>query len=253
MKARKLMKENVPSFTKEMIRNMIEEEIQIIEQPSMVRTKRDVDNDLIIEDYKNRVIMLRDVDENILTEISNHIIKWNKEDSDTFNGTVQYVSSFVKDSESIDYEKIAMQSFRPITLKISSYGGDVTAGLGLMDIIMSSKTPIIGINMDIAASMSAILFTVCHVRYAMPDAVTLYHDGSLAIGTSLNKFLDYSKHAEMIEDRIKDVILNYTDISDELYDKNKRVEWYINTKEAKENLGIVDGIIGEDIEIDELF
>ena len=54
-----------------------------------------------------------------------------------------------------------------------------------------------------------------------------------------------------IEDRTRDYIIAKTDITREEYDSNLRVEWYLFADEAKAK-GMIDGIIGEDCQIDDI-
>lgn len=227
----------------------VEEQMQVIEQ--LVRSKKDLDNDLIIENHKGRILIVEDVDENILQEITEHIIKWNKEDMGAFEATIDYLKMFCSE-EHIDKESVAAKAFRPITLKISSYGGSVWDGLGLVDVILNSSTPIIGVAMSKAMSMGAVILSACHIKYSMPNATILLHDGTFGEFNTSNKVFDLSRHVESLHDRMKKIIIENTGITEELYDKHRREEWYIFPEEAKE-LGFVDGIVGEDVSLDMLF
>ena len=51
--------------------------------------------------------------------------------------------------------------------------------------------------------------------------------------------------------RIRHYVLLHTRISEEEYDKNLRVEWYMFAEEAKDR-GVIDKIIGEDCDLDEI-
>ena len=55
----------------------------------------------------------------------------------------------------------------------------------------------------------------------------------------------------MLEDKKKNFVTSHTNITPEYYEEVYRKELYLSAQEAKE-LGIVDYIIGEDVDLDEI-
>ena len=75
------------------------------------------------------------------------------------------------------------------------------------------------------------------------------HDGSNFVYNSGAKAQDQMRFQGKVEDRIKEYILSHSKLTQEEYDANLRVEWYMFADEAKER-GFVDSIIGVDCDMD---
>lgn len=73
--------------------------------------------------------------------------------------------------ERVDEEK-------PITLYISSPGGEVTSGLAVYDYIRMMKSKVITVCIGTAASMGAILFLAGDERKMLPHTKIMIHDPS---------------------------------------------------------------------------
>jgi len=220
---------------------------ELYEEHTIAMCKEDMDKSVQLENYTNRVITInKDITEDILETVTEHIIKWNKEDAEVFEAMAKEIMKYC-DEDKIDYSAIAQEAYKPIVLKISTDGGLLIDGLGLVDVILASTTPIIGVNMAKCFSMGSLILTACHYRYSLPNSSILYHDGSFGMVDSTKKMIDYARYIERLDNRVKQIILENTDIDEETYDKNAREEWYIFPEEAVE-LGIIDGIIGKDVD-----
>lgn len=137
----------------------------------------------------------------------------------------------------------------PILLYISSVGGSVDAGFELIDVIENSKTPVYTINLGYQYSMGLLIGLAGHKRFATKNAKYLMHDGSNFVYNSGAKAQDQMRFQGKVEDRIKEYILSHSKLTQEEYDANLRVEWYMFADEAKER-GFVDSIIGVDCDMD---
>lgn len=147
---------------------------------------------------------------------------------------------------------IPVEERKPIILYISSPGGDVTSGLGIVSAIQTSKTPVYTVALADAASMGLILAISGHKRFCMPNTVYLMHDGSTGVIDSSGKALDrISFDCGELADRLKSIILNKTKLTKKQYDEKYRKEWYFLPDTAKK-YGFVDYIVGEDCDIDEI-
>lgn len=193
--------------------------------------ENDLLTELIKENLAKRVLILnRDVDESIMENYVMYIIKWNEEDKD-----------------------IPVSKRKPIRFYINSPGGNVFDGELLIDVMLTSKTPIKGVAFGLVASMAYRIFLACHERYAFKNTVLLQHDGEVAISNSRGKAKDTMEFFNSMEERTKQFVLARTTMSEEFYDEmyNKECYMYAN-KEGKEH-GCVDKIIGEDCSIEEIF
>lgn len=146
---------------------------------------------------------------------------------------------------------IARNDRKPIILYVTSNGGDVDAGFALVDVILSSETPVYVINQGYQYSMGFLIGLAGHKRFAMPHAKFLMHDGSQFVYNSGAKAQDQMEFNKRMEGRIKKYVLSRTKITSEMYDSQMRKEWYMFADEAKE-LGVTDYIIGEDCTINDI-
>lgn len=185
---------------------------------------------LYLENLSNRLFYLdSDVDESILHTITMQIYK--------INGS--------------DYG-IPVEERQPIIIIINSYGGSVLDGLALMDAIKNSKTPVIGVCTGYAMSMAFCIFSACHTRIAIPNAIFMYHDGYDGFQTSTTKFNDWSDFSKRLFKRVDKLIAERTKFTVEFLEQIAPHDNYWFTDEMVEK-GLVDGIIGQDIDMEELF
>lgn len=188
-----------------------------------------IDEMFYLRDLHQRKIFLNaDIDQLSVEDAVKHIMQFNKEDSG-----------------------ISVESRKPIIMYITSNGGEVDAGFELIDLILSSKTPIYTVNLGYQYSMGFLIGLAGHKRFATRNAKFLMHDGSSFIFGSGAKVQDQMEFQKRIEARIKDYILSRSKLTSDEYDNKLRVEWYLFADEAKDK-GFTDYIIGVDCEIDDM-
>ena len=184
-------------------------------------------------------------------------------DMEDLDGRRLYINSEIDDMviESIVYQimrynrmdrGIPVEERDPIKLYINSPGGDVPAGYGLIDAILTSKTPIYTINQAMCASMGFLIFIAGQKRFTMPHSEFLMHDGqNIAYGSTAKVKDRMNFELGELEEMTKGYIIAHTKINEELYDEKYRVEWYFLPQKAKE-VGVADYIVGEDCDIDDI-
>jgi ATP-dependent Clp protease protease subunit len=64
----------------------------------------------------------------------------------------------------------------PIFIFINSPGGDVHSGLAIINTILVSPVPVIGVVTGLAASMALKVLQACHYRAMLPQAVCFWHN-----------------------------------------------------------------------------
>ena len=166
-------------------------------------------------------------------------------DDDALDGVVYHIMRY----NFLD-KGIPVKDRIPIKIYINSYGGSVTAGFAIIDAIKASKTPVYTINLGVCYSMAFMIFLAGDIRYATKNSSLLLHDGSVGGIDSSNKMRDRIEfETTQTEKRIRDMVINSTKITEEMYDRNLRTEWYMYANTGK-SLGVVDYIIGEDVELD---
>ena len=146
---------------------------------------------------------------------------------------------------------IAPEDREPIRIYLDTPGGDVSAGLRVIDVIRASITPVHIINLGICYSMGFMIFIAGHKRFASENATFLMHDGSVSASGSASKTRDLMEFNDRVDGRLRSLVLGMTSISDEMYDAKIRKEWYMFADEAKE-LGVVDSILGIDCGIGDI-
>lgn len=170
---------------------------------------------------ENRILWLDTEVDNWFLEFGKYIIMWNMEDHGK-----------------------PLNERKPIRLLFFSPGGSIEINNAMIDIIRTSKTKIIGINMGMAHSAGCFIYLACHERYAMPNSVFLLHQGSGMFGGTYNEIV--SQVAEYVReiDNLKSHITNNTSINEKTVDKNISTEWYVTATEALE-YGICHKIIDD--------
>ena len=194
-----------------------------------VTLSMDVDDLFFLKSMQHRIIEVSCViDDTIAQLIQRSILQINQED-----------------------KGVPIEEREPIKILITSDGGDTFSGLAIIDAIQNSKTPVWTINVGREYSMAAIIGVAGHKRYATKNASFLIHDGAVSIQDSGGKVNDFIKFNLSVDTRIKNIVISNTNITSQKYNARARNEWYFFADEAKK-LGMIDGIIGEDIDLDEI-
>ncbi|MBC8061345.1 MAG: ATP-dependent Clp protease proteolytic subunit [Clostridiaceae bacterium] len=180
------------------------------------------------ERTENREIFWNCAIDDSLVDFSLMIIKWNKEDKGKPTN-----------------ERI------PIKILINSDGGELPAVLNFINVIQLSKTPVYTIAFGKAYSSGGLMLLAGSkgYRYVFQDTTALIHAGSIGAMGNTDKVLDNFEFTQRQEKRIKDFIVANTNITEKLYTKNYRKDWWLMSDEII-LLGLADKIITD---LDEIF
>lgn len=164
--------------------------------------------------YRNlekRIMWLEDEVDGQTLDFVKKIIEWNQEDKD-----------------------IPVDQRKPIKLFFFSPGGELDVNNALIDTITMSKTPIIGINVGQCYSAAAYIFLSCHVRYALPRAQLMLHQGSGGFQGSYQEVVpQVMAYQEQIE-KLASFVAERTDYTQDEVMENITSDWYINPTEGLE-------------------
>ena len=186
-------------------------------------------HEIVKENLENRILIFNDeVNDMIIENYVMYILKWNRED-----------------------RHIPVESRKKIWIILNSPGGDKLAGMMFLDIIKQSITPINCLVVSVAASMASYIPMVCNKSYAFNHSVVCLHDGEVGVVQTTRKANDTMNFIKACDEKLDDIVLNNTRITEDYLNEIADREYYIFAKEAKE-LGIVDYIIGEDCTIDDI-
>ena len=133
----------------------------------------------------------------------------------------------------------------PIQLILNSAGGNVYDGMGIIDAIEQSITPIHIIVLGQAQSMGFAIATCGTYRYASKRTTFMYHECSWEMGHEKMQ----AHEQELLESKrlwnlYDEIIITNTNIPEKtlLSVRKQRKEWYMTAEEALE-LGVIDEII----------
>lgn len=176
---------------------------------------------------RREILINQEIDDGVV-EWTQEIIEWNRED------------------QGIDISKRI-----PIKIFINSNGGSLNAIMELITLCNLSKTPVIAIGMGKCYSSGGLLLMGIPKgnRYILSTTEALVHDGSTGSIGDTGKVLDDLEYTKKTEESTKRFILEHTNISNELYDKNYRRNWWLDSSEIIK-YGLADHIIEN---IEELF
>lgn len=143
-----------------------------------------------------------------------------------------------KDKKEKDYKRT------PIDLIINSNGGTVYDGLGLVNVIDNSKTPVHTHVYGLAASMSLLIAVSGHKRYSGRLSTFMYHSVSNYIGGQLERLKDRLDETQRLQNIYDEFLISKTKIrlEDLRSVQEHQRDWFISPEEAL-GLGIIDEII----------
>ena len=201
----------------------------------------DITPEILIREYLNNTSELKDLD--CVSEAYDTI------DRSLFIGDVtpelgDAIEHVIRIYNIIDKD-LPLEDRKPIKIFINSEGGSAVTCLEIIDAITLSKTPIITINIGIAASAGLDIFIAGHKRYCYPNATFCWHEG----GTSLSqidagKFRNYSDWYDRLLQKTKKILLDNTKVTEELYKEKKNDDWWFFAEEAIE-YGFCDEVLKE--------
>lgn len=189
----------------------------------------DMYTQIIKTNYNDRKIVInQDICDDIIEDVSLMILRYNKEDIN-----------------------IPVDKRKKIYIYVNSDGGDVIMGNNALDLIKTSKTPVVTVGFAKCASMASYILAAGHERYCFPSTIVLLHDGQTGYVSSGNKGKDIQEFYNKIDKRQTQFMVDNTKMTLEFLEQIKDREYYVFADEAKE-LGLVDKIIGVDCSIEEI-
>jgi ATP-dependent Clp protease protease subunit len=143
-----------------------------------------------------------------------------------------------------EYNKTPIEKREPIKIYIDSCGGSLIETFTMIDSIRMSKTPVWTICTGAAYSGGFFTFIAGHKRFAYPLSSFLYHEGATGTSADAGKFRNFAAFYEKQLGQLKEVVLKYTKIDEETYEKHIKDDWWFTADEALE-YGICDEISKE--------
>lgn len=156
---------------------------------------------------------------------------------------VDYLAYYIR-QYNLEDKDISIEQRKPIKIFINSNGGLLNETMFCCDIIKASKTPIYTICQSKALSSGGLLLISGHKRFCHPSSIYLLHNGSTGMGGRTDSVFDTLEFHKKYEKKIKDLVISHTKFTSEEYDKNYRVELFLDAEDMLK-YGVVDEILTE--------
>jgi len=140
---------------------------------------------------------------------------------------------------------LANTSKDPITLTITTLGGDIMDGFSIHDLILDlrRKAPIDILASGACMSMGVIILQAARRRLSYPHTHFMLHELQGQNQGDLGELRDRHRHMLAIQKRLNELLSKRTGLSVQKIAKLiERKDCYINAQEAKQ-LGLIDEII----------
>ena len=129
---------------------------------------------------------------------------------------------------------MAIKSRKPITLEINSPGGEVAAGISIMNTLQSLPCPVVTIINGEACSMAGFISVVADKRLITPNSYWMGHALQDGVGGTPQTIKDRAVYLEKLEEDLKAVFEKKTKLNDDEFQKMLRGELWLNPKECLE-------------------
>jgi ATP-dependent Clp protease protease subunit len=131
----------------------------------------------------------------------------------------------------------------PITVRLSSPGGETGAGGAIFDAIAQSRNPVTIVGTGQVMSMAAIIMQAAHLRLLTPETRFMVHAGAISFDDSIDTMKLKSMSAEMHDalERDADLLSRRTNIKKPKILDMITKETYMSAQQALD-MGFVDGI-----------
>lgn len=138
----------------------------------------------------------------------------------------------------------SQDSDKDISLYIDSPGGDVYAGLGILDTMNFIKPDVSTICVGMAASMGAVLLAAGAKgkRLALPNSMVMIHQPSSGVQGQQTDIQIVADETKWIRQRINELLSDYTGQSIEKVNVDTERDNYLRAQEACD-YGLVDRVI----------
>lgn len=157
---------------------------------------------------------------------------------------IDYVGYYILHYNEIDdLQGLTVEDRIPIKLYINTYGGDGQSALYICDLMKNSKTPVWTYGQAYSWSAGGYILACGARRFCWKHSTYLLHSGELKSDGKLDAVVDTIKFIINVEEDVRQIVLENTKITADMYDKNYRRQWFMRSEEMLE-LGIVDEIIG---------
>ena len=156
------------------------------------------------------------------------------------------VIAILKINEYDDEQEAKLKNYerQPIKLVVDSYGGSVYDGLGLINKITTSKTPVDTYCYSKAMSMGMLILISGRRRCVHEFATVMFHQLSSGTGGTNQDIIEDAERINELNNMLMKIVKKRTKITKEqIKDKNEhKKDWFVPGKKAIK-LGMADELI----------
>lgn len=153
--------------------------------------------------------------------------------SDIDYGTGDYFDSLIRFWNDYDNKNnIPIENREPIRIYINSGGGSLTDTFTIINAIELSKTPVYTIVTGCAYSGGFFTAIAGHKRFCYKNASFLYHEGATGSSGTANQFANYAAFYKRQLKQLKDIVLHYTDIDEDMYSEIQKDDFWMDATDA---------------------
>jgi len=152
-----------------------------------------------------------------------------------------YTPSFIKERVNI-INILSGDNKKPITLEITSFGGDAYGALATIDTISNIKTPINTLGRGAIMSAAAfILAAAPGKRMLTENAVVMIHEVSTWFGGTSKDIMTQAEHIKKLQKQLFKLLETYSNKDSKFWEENTKSNFYLSVKECLEH-GLIDEI-----------
>lgn len=107
----------------------------------------------------------------------------------------------------------SMSTTEPISIYINSYGGEISQGLAIYDIIKRLQAPVKTVCIGAASSMAAVLMLAGTERVGLKHSRIMFHELSGFNHGRFTELKSYYRETQIIQQQIVDIIEEVTTLS----------------------------------------
>lgn len=141
-----------------------------------------------------------------------------------------------------EMDEIPVEKRKPINVFINTPGGDLDAVFSIIGTIKVSKTPVHTYTIGTGYSGGFFIGISGHKRYGFPYSSYMFHEGSMADGGDAHKFLQRVEFYKAQLRRLKNIVIDNTNITSDQYEEFKNNDWFMDPNDALK-YGVIDEIV----------
>lgn len=150
--------------------------------------------------------------------------------------------SYIKERIAV-IEELSDKKGEPVTLEITSFGGDVYATFAVVDVLRQAKVPINTLGRGGVMSGAALILAAgTGKRRITPNTIVMVHEISSWFGGSSKDIFSEADNLKFLQDRMYQLLADFTSKDSDFWRDKTKSTCYLNAENCIE-YGLVDEIL----------